>query len=70
MSVENSLIECFEEFSLWNYHDLTLYCCLQVLALKGSYHGDTLGALEAQAPSAYTGFLQQPWYVESKSSLQ
>lgn len=43
---------------------------LQVLALKGSYHGDTLGALEAQAPSAYTGFLQQPWYVESKSSLQ
>lgn len=34
----------------------------QVLALKGSYHGDTLGAMEAQAPSSYTGFLQQPWY--------
>jgi len=33
----------------------------QVLALKGSYHGDTLGAMEAQAPSSYTGFLQQPW---------
>ncbi|KAK1391594.1 hypothetical protein POM88_010650 [Heracleum sosnowskyi] len=35
---------------------------LKVLALKGSYHGDTLGAMEAQSPSAYTGFLQQPWY--------
>lgn len=38
------------------------FAALQVLALKGSYHGDTLGAMEAQAPSAYTGFLQQPWY--------
>ncbi|KAE8056780.1 hypothetical protein FH972_013519 [Carpinus fangiana] len=36
---------------------------LMVLALRGSYHGDTLGAMEAQAPSAYTGFLQQPWYT-------
>ncbi|CAM0911561.1 unnamed protein product [Alopecurus aequalis] len=35
---------------------------LKVLALEGSYHGDTLGAMEAQAPSAYTSFLQQPWY--------
>ncbi|KAM0931081.1 hypothetical protein ACQ4PT_000574 [Festuca glaucescens] len=35
---------------------------LKVLALAGSYHGDTLGAMEAQAPSAYTSFLQQPWY--------
>ncbi|GAA0169960.1 transaminase [Lithospermum erythrorhizon] len=35
---------------------------LKVLALKGSYHGDTLGAMEAQAPSPYTGFYQQPWY--------
>ncbi|RWR91385.1 bifunctional dethiobiotin synthetase/7,8-diamino-pelargonic acid aminotransferase, mitochondrial [Cinnamomum micranthum f. kanehirae] len=34
----------------------------KVLALSGSYHGDTLGAMEAQAPSCYTGFLQQPWY--------
>ncbi|KAG9455961.1 hypothetical protein H6P81_000469 [Aristolochia fimbriata] len=34
----------------------------KVLALKGSYHGDTLGAMEAQAPSSYTGFGQQPWY--------
>jgi dethiobiotin synthetase/adenosylmethionine--8-amino-7-oxononanoate aminotransferase len=36
---------------------------LKVLALNGSYHGDTLGAMEAQAPSAYTSFLQQPWYA-------
>uniref|UniRef100_K3YL59 Bifunctional dethiobiotin synthetase/7,8-diamino-pelargonic acid aminotransferase, mitochondrial n=1 Tax=Setaria italica TaxID=4555 RepID=K3YL59_SETIT len=35
---------------------------LKVLALNGSYHGDTLGAMEAQAPSAYTSFIQQPWY--------
>ncbi|KAF5183987.1 Adenosylmethionine-8-amino-7-oxononanoate aminotransferase [Thalictrum thalictroides] len=34
----------------------------KVLALSGSYHGDTLGAMEVQAPSSYTGFLQQPWY--------
>ncbi|KAJ7299278.1 hypothetical protein O6H91_Y261100 [Diphasiastrum complanatum] len=34
----------------------------KVLALKGSYHGDTLGAMEAQASSPYTGFFQQPWY--------
>ncbi|THG20493.1 hypothetical protein TEA_013690 [Camellia sinensis var. sinensis] len=39
------------------------YFCSQVLALRGSYHGDTLGAMEAQAPSSYTGFLQQPWYT-------
>lgn len=35
---------------------------LKVLALRGSYHGDTLGAMEAQAPSLYTGLFQQPWY--------
>ncbi|CAL1358443.1 unnamed protein product [Linum trigynum] len=35
---------------------------LKVLALNGSYHGDTLGAMEAQAPSSYTAFIQQPWY--------
>ncbi|CAI0427846.1 unnamed protein product [Linum tenue] len=34
---------------------------LKVLALNGSYHGDTLGAMEAQAPSSYTAFTQQPW---------
>ncbi|KAL8223013.1 hypothetical protein R6Q57_020412 [Mikania cordata] len=36
---------------------------LKVVALTGSYHGDTLGAMDAQAPSPYTGFLQQPWYT-------
>ncbi|KAI3754628.1 hypothetical protein L1987_54415 [Smallanthus sonchifolius] len=36
---------------------------LKVVALRGSYHGDTLGAMDAQAPSPYTGFLQQPWYT-------
>ncbi|PWZ17203.1 Cyclin-B1-1 [Zea mays] len=29
---------------------------LKVLVLNGSYHGDTLGAMEAQAPSSYTSF--------------
>ncbi|KAM7477033.1 hypothetical protein LguiB_024276 [Lonicera macranthoides] len=42
---------------------------LKVLALRGSYHGDTLGAMEAQAPSPYTGFLQQPWYTGRGSFL-
>ncbi|CAM6083387.1 unnamed protein product [Calypogeia fissa] len=42
---------------------------LKVLALKGSYHGDTLGAMEAQAPSSYTGALQQPWYSGRGSFL-
>ncbi|CAN7040286.1 unnamed protein product [Brassica oleracea var. botrytis] len=36
---------------------------VKVLALRGSYRGDTLGAMEAQAPSPYTGFLQQLWYT-------
>eukprot|EP00898_Chlorokybus_atmophyticus_P000065 jgi/Chlat1/1059/Chrsp110S08633 len=35
---------------------------LLVLALSGSYHGDTLGAMDAQAPSPYNGFKQHPWY--------
>jgi dethiobiotin synthetase/adenosylmethionine--8-amino-7-oxononanoate aminotransferase len=33
-----------------------------VLALTGSYHGDTLGAAQAQAPSVFTGPTQAPWY--------
>ena len=35
---------------------------LRVLALSGSYHGDTLGAAQAQAPSVFTGPKQAPWY--------
>ena len=26
-----------------------------ILGLSGSYHGDTLGALDAQSPSVFTG---------------
>lgn len=50
------LPECSERDSGKNFPEF------KVLALRGSYHGDTLGAMEAQAPSPYTGFLQQPWY--------
>lgn len=58
--VVESVIFCGVILSWWiNLFQLIFF---QVLALKGSYHGDTLGAMEAQAPSPYTGFLQQPWY--------
>ncbi|CAI7802643.1 unnamed protein product, partial [Closterium sp. NIES-53] len=36
--------------------------CHAVIALTGSYHGDTLAAMHAQSPSPYTSFQQQPWY--------
>lgn len=35
---------------------------LQVLGLTEGYHGDTLGAMEAVAPSPFNGRLQTPWY--------
>ena len=35
---------------------------VRVLALDGSYHGDTLGTMDMQAPSVFTGPLQTPWY--------
>uniref|UniRef100_A0A7S0E974 7,8-diamino-pelargonic acid aminotransferase n=1 Tax=Hanusia phi TaxID=3032 RepID=A0A7S0E974_9CRYP len=35
---------------------------IRIMGLKGSYHGDTLGAMNAQAPSVFTGFKQMPWY--------
>ncbi|CAI5473349.1 unnamed protein product [Closterium sp. Yama58-4] len=35
---------------------------LKVIALTGSYHGDTLAAMHAQSPSPCTSFQQQPWY--------
>lgn len=54
---DNNLLSCHESVNVDGR------CMdLKVLALRGSYHGDTLGAMEAQAPSHYTGFLQQPWY--------
>ncbi|EFN56014.1 hypothetical protein CHLNCDRAFT_145418 [Chlorella variabilis] len=35
---------------------------LQVVGLREAYHGDTLGAMEAVAPSPFNGRLQTPWY--------
>ncbi|KAL7138072.1 hypothetical protein ABFS83_10G137900 [Erythranthe nasuta] len=69
-SVEIALKMAFRKFlsdnkvllDLVNANPKGRFMDLKVLALKGSYHGDTLGAMEAQAPSPYTGFLQQPWY--------
>lgn len=66
-AIEIALKMAFRKF--WCDHETILSVSDQkplefrVLALKGSYHGDTLGAMEAQAPSSYTGFLQQPWYI-------
>ncbi|OVA10239.1 Aminotransferase class-III [Macleaya cordata] len=69
-AIEIALKMAFRKFS--SDHGILLDFCkgnmverfidFRVLALNGSYHGDTLGAMEAQAPSSYTGFLQQPWY--------
>ncbi|KAI3904661.1 hypothetical protein MKW98_014841 [Papaver atlanticum] len=69
-AIEIALKMAFRKFS--SDHGILLDLCngnmvekhieFKVLALSGSYHGDTLGAMEAQAPSSYTGFLQQPWY--------
>ncbi|XP_027331712.1 bifunctional dethiobiotin synthetase/7,8-diamino-pelargonic acid aminotransferase, mitochondrial isoform X2 [Abrus precatorius] len=57
-SVDHGLIgDCHEDTTNQRSNEL------MVLALHRSYHGDTLGAMEAQAPSSYTGFLQQPWYT-------
>jgi dethiobiotin synthetase/adenosylmethionine--8-amino-7-oxononanoate aminotransferase len=38
----------------------------RVLALAGSYHGDTLGAALAQAPSVFTASRQAPWYTPKR----
>jgi dethiobiotin synthetase/adenosylmethionine--8-amino-7-oxononanoate aminotransferase len=32
------------------------------IGLNGGYHGDTLGVLNAQAPSPYASTYQHPWY--------
>ncbi|TKY54599.1 Bifunctional dethiobiotin synthetase/7,8-diamino-pelargonic acid aminotransferase [Spatholobus suberectus] len=70
-AIEIALKMAFRKFSVdhglvVDYHEDTTNersTKLMVLALRRSYHGDTLGAMEAQAPSSYTGFLQQPWYT-------
>ena len=36
-------------------------CELRVLGIDGGYHGDTLGAMDAVAPSPYNGPAQFPW---------
>jgi len=43
---------------------------LRVLALDGSYHGDTLGALDMQSPSIFTSPMQTPWYQPRGLFLQ
>lgn len=36
---------------------------LGVLGLTNAYHGDTLGTMDAVAPSPYNGLQQTPWYA-------
>ncbi len=36
---------------------------LGVLGLANAYHGDTLGTMDAVAPSPYNGLQQTPWYI-------
>lgn len=36
---------------------------MHVLGLEEAYHGDTLGAMDAVAPSVFNGRLQTPWYT-------
>ncbi|KAK9811108.1 hypothetical protein WJX73_003299 [Symbiochloris irregularis] len=35
---------------------------LEVVGLQNGYHGDTLGAMDAVAPSAFNGLEHMPWY--------
>ena len=35
---------------------------IDVLGLHGAYHGDTLGTMDAVAPSVFNGRLQTPWF--------
>lgn len=38
---------------------------LEVVGLEDGYHGDTLGCMDAVAPSVYNGPRQTPWYCSS-----
>ena len=40
----------------------TEHCSLEVVGLADGYHGDTLGCMDAVAPSVYNGSRQTPWY--------
>lgn len=37
-------------------------CSLEVVGLVDGYHGDTLGCMDAVAPSVYNSPRQTPWY--------
>ena len=37
---------------------------LKVVGIDGGYHGDTLGAMDAVAPSPYNGPAQYPWSAQ------
>ncbi|CAI9098544.1 OLC1v1035210C1 [Oldenlandia corymbosa var. corymbosa] len=62
MAFRKFLLDSKIHFDLVKADIVEQFINLKVLALNGSYHGDTLGAMEAQAPSSYTGIYQQPWY--------
>lgn len=36
---------------------------LDILGVHGAYHGDTLGTMDAVAPSVFNGRLQTPWFT-------
>lgn len=66
-AVEVALKMAFRKF--WRDHpDLDLHGSkggrpleLKVVGIEGGYHGDTLGAMDAVAPSVYNGPEQFPW---------
>nr|GEW51837.1 bifunctional dethiobiotin synthetase/7,8-diamino-pelargonic acid aminotransferase, mitochondrial isoform X2 [Tanacetum cinerariifolium] len=70
--VDNELLlNISQENTLENSIELKEYHCVanhttfnfpRVVAPQGSYYGDTVGVMDAQAPSPYTSFLQQPRY--------
>ncbi len=42
---------------------------LEVVGIAEGYHGDTLGCMDAVAPSVYNGPRQTPWYDSSSISF-
>lgn len=43
-------------------------CELKVVGIDGGYHGDTLGAMDAVAPSVYNGPAQFPWWAGNRET--
>ena len=63
-AVEVALKMAFRKF--WKDHphinlEEKYPCEFKVLGIDGGYHGDTLGAMDAVAPSPYNGPSQFPW---------